>query len=91
VTNGPPQNGGPPGGTPGGGGGGGPPPPGGPPDPELPIGDFEGSNALWKLFGEQAKSHDEATIQTLKTDMDGLLIFVCSYFVHACGSGHTDP
>jgi hypothetical protein len=55
------------------------------------IGDFEGSaNALWTLFGEQAKNHDEATIQTLKKDMDGLLTFVCSYSVHAYGLGHAD-
>jgi hypothetical protein len=56
------------------------------------IGDFEGSaNALWTLFGEQAERHDKATIQTLKEDMDGLLIFVCSYSVYAYGFSHADP
>ena len=41
------------------------------------IGDFDGSsNALWTLYGKEAKSHDEARIQTLKKDMDGVLIFV---------------
>ena len=41
------------------------------------IGDFDGSaNPLWSLYGEEAKSHDEARIQTLKDDMDGVLIFV---------------
>ena len=42
--------------------------------------DFDdSSNALWSLYGTEAKSYDEATIQTLKGDMDGVLIFVCSY------------
>ncbi|KAI0247229.1 hypothetical protein BJV78DRAFT_1247537 [Lactifluus subvellereus] len=36
------------------------------------IGDFDDSaNALWTLYGKEAKSHDEARIQTLKEDMDG--------------------
>ena len=47
---------------------------------EVPmIGDFEGSaNALWTIYGKEAKSHDEARIHTLKDDMDGVLIFVRS-------------
>jgi len=45
------------------------------------IGDFDGSaNALWTLYGKEAKSHDEARVQTLKDDMDGVLIFVRPYF-----------
>ena len=41
------------------------------------IGDFDDSaNALWTLYGKEAKSHDEACIETLKDDMDGVLIFV---------------
>jgi len=48
------------------------------------IGDFEGSaNALWTLYRNEAKSHDESRIQTLKDDMDGVLIFVRSYVIHA--------
>jgi hypothetical protein len=44
------------------------------------IGDFDdGANALWTLYGKEAKSHDQSRIQTLKEDMDGVLIFVCSY------------
>ncbi|KAH9985034.1 hypothetical protein BJV77DRAFT_1188046 [Russula vinacea] len=40
------------------------------------IGDFDGSaNALWTLYGKEAKSHDDAQIHTLKDDMDGVLIF----------------
>ncbi|KAI0289900.1 hypothetical protein B0F90DRAFT_1633474, partial [Multifurca ochricompacta] len=40
------------------------------------IGDFDDSaNALWTLYGKEAKSHDQARIQTLKDDMDGVLIF----------------
>ena len=43
------------------------------------IGDFDGSaNALWTLYRTEAKSLDEARIQTLKDDMDGVLIFVRS-------------
>ena len=48
------------------------------------IGDFYGStNPLWSLYGKEAKSHDEARIQPLKEDMDGVLIFVRPYFVCA--------
>ena len=48
------------------------------------IGDFDGSaNALWSLYGTEAKSRDESQIQTLKDDMDGVLIFVSSHFVHS--------
>lgn len=47
------------------------------------IGDFDGSaNALWTLYGKEAKSYDNARIQTLKHDMDGVLIFVRSYYIH---------
>jgi len=48
------------------------------------IGDFDDSaNALWTLYGKEVKSHDEASIQTLKDDMDGALIFVRLYSVYA--------
>jgi hypothetical protein len=51
------------------------------PEEKRMIGDFGGSaNALWTLYGKEAKSHDEARIQTLKDDMDGVLIFVRSLF-----------
>jgi hypothetical protein len=41
------------------------------------IGDFDDSaNALWSLHLKETKSHDEARIQSLKDDMDGVLIFV---------------
>ena len=55
------------------------------------IGDFDGSaNALWSLYGKESKSYDEARIQPLKDDMDGVLIFVRPYFVCACnGFGHS--
>ncbi|KAI0281954.1 hypothetical protein BGY98DRAFT_155323 [Russula aff. rugulosa BPL654] len=46
--------------------------------PEEPrmIGDFDGSsNALWTLFRDEAKSHDDAKIVTLKDDMESSLIF----------------
>ena len=38
----------------------------------------EDANDLWSLYGKEAKSHDEARIETLKDDMDGVLIFVRS-------------
>ncbi|KAH9036528.1 hypothetical protein EDB85DRAFT_2288247 [Lactarius pseudohatsudake] len=40
------------------------------------IGDFDdNANALWSLHVKEAMSHDEARIQTLKDDMDSVLIF----------------
>jgi len=55
------------------------------PEEKRMIGDFDSSaNALWALYGKGAKSHDEAQIQPLKEDMDGVLIFVRPYFVHTC-------
>jgi len=46
------------------------------------MGDFDGSaNALWTLYGKEAKSYDNSRIQTLKDDMDGVLIFVRSYLL----------
>ncbi len=56
------------------------------------IGDFDGSsNALWTLFRDEAKSHDDARINSLKDDMESALIFVrlnpiCTYN----GLGRTD-
>jgi hypothetical protein len=48
------------------------------------IGDFDGSaNEFWKLYRDEAKSHDDARIDTLKEGMESALIFVRSYFVHA--------
>jgi hypothetical protein len=55
-------------------------------EPEEPrmIGDFDGSaNEFWKLYRDEAKSHDDAQINTLKEGMDSALIFVCSHSVHA--------
>jgi hypothetical protein len=49
--------------------------------PEEPrmIGDFDGSaNEFWKLYRDEAKSHDDARISTLKEGMDSALIFVRS-------------
>ena len=56
------------------------------------IGDFDGSsNTLWTLFRDEAKSHDDARINTLKDDMEGSLIFVRSYPVcRYDGLGCTD-
>jgi hypothetical protein len=44
------------------------------------IGDFDdNANAMWSLHLGEAKSHDEARINSLKDDMDGVLIFVRAY------------
>ena len=56
------------------------------PESEEPrmIGDFDGSaNEFWKLYRDEAKSHDDARINTLKEGMDSALIFVRSYLVRA--------
>ena len=48
------------------------------------IGDFDGSaGEFWKLYRDEAKSHDDARINTLKEGMDSALIFVRSYSSHA--------
>jgi hypothetical protein len=48
------------------------------------IGDFDGSaNEFWKLYRDEAKSHDDATISTLKDGMDSALIFVSFIFCSA--------
>jgi Family of unknown function (DUF6535) len=50
--------------------------------------DFDDSaNPLWSLYEKEAKNRDEAQILTLKDDMDGVLIFVCIYFL----SAHCQP
>ncbi len=56
------------------------------------IGDFDGSaNALWTLYGKEAKSYDNSRINTLKDDMDGVLIFVRPYSIRTYyRPGHTD-
>jgi hypothetical protein len=62
--------------------------------PERPrmIGDFDGSaSELWKLFKDEAKSHDDARIYSLKEDMESALIFVRSYSLCAYyGLSHAD-
>jgi hypothetical protein len=48
--------------------------------------DFDDSaNALWSLYQKEAKNRDEAQIQTLKDDMDGVLIFVCTHYLPVSG------
>jgi hypothetical protein len=42
--------------------------------------DFDdGANALWSLYGKEAKGYDEAWVQKLKDDMDGVLLYVCAH------------
>ena len=51
-------------------------------EPEEPrmIGDYDGnSKGLWKLFRDEAKSHDGVQTNTLKDDMGNSLVFVRSY------------
>jgi hypothetical protein len=52
-------------------------------EPDEPrIRDFDGSaSEFWKLFRDEAKSHDDAQISTLKEGMDSALIFVRSYSI----------
>jgi hypothetical protein len=51
-------------------------------DPSKEREDFDDSaNALWSLYEKEVKNRDEAQIQTLKDDMDGVLIFVCTYLL----------
>ena len=39
--------------------------------------DFDdGANALWSLYGKEAKTHDEARFESVAKDMDGVLVFV---------------
>ena len=39
--------------------------------------DFDdGANALWTLYGKEAKTHDEARFESVAKDMDGVLVFV---------------
>jgi hypothetical protein len=41
--------------------------------------DFDdGANAFWSLYGKEALGHDKSRFQSLATDMEGLLLFVCS-------------
>jgi len=55
-----------------------------PPEEPHMIGDFDGSaSEFWKLYRDEAKSHDDARINTLKEGMDSALIFVRSYSVCA--------
>jgi hypothetical protein len=39
----------------------------------------DSANGLWSLYATEAESHDEATVGTVKDNMDGALIFVRSY------------
>ena len=39
----------------------------------------DSANDLWSLYVKEAESHDEATSETVKENMDGALIFVGLY------------
>ena len=55
------------------------------------IGDFNGSStAFWTLFRDETKGHDDARINTLKDDMDGVLIFVRLYPIYSSEPSHVD-
>ncbi|KAH8989949.1 hypothetical protein EDB86DRAFT_2807579, partial [Lactarius hatsudake] len=44
--------------------------------PHSERGDFDdGANALWSLYCKRAQIHDEAHLQSLARDMDGVLLF----------------
>ena len=39
--------------------------------------DFDdGANALWCLYAEEAKTHDQSRFESMVKDMDGVLVFV---------------
>jgi len=40
----------------------------------------DGADKLWSLYEDVAKRHDEVRIRALKTDMDGIPVYVCEYF-----------
>ncbi|KAI0286712.1 hypothetical protein BGY98DRAFT_8516 [Russula aff. rugulosa BPL654] len=51
------------------------------------IGDFDGTaSKFWKIFKNEANSHDDARINTLKEGMDNAPIFIRSYSYSACAS-----
>ena len=39
----------------------------------------DSGNGLWALYEKAVKSRDKVQIEALKDDMDGVLIFVCTY------------
>ena len=42
--------------------------------------DFDdGADALWTIYGREAKAHDEAEFLNLAADMEGVLVFVRVY------------
>jgi hypothetical protein len=44
------------------------------------VEDFgDSANDLWSLYVKEVKNFDKATVETIKDDMDGTLIFVRSY------------
>lgn len=61
--------------------------------------DFDdGANALWSLYGKEAKTHDEARFLSLKADMDGVLLFaglfsavLTSFLVQSIQNLRVDP
>ncbi|KAI9456380.1 hypothetical protein BJY52DRAFT_1212963 [Lactarius psammicola] len=61
--------------------------------------DFDdGANALWSLYGKEAKAHDEARFLSLKDDMDGVLLFaglfsavLTSFLVQSLQNLQVDP
>lgn len=36
----------------------------------------DGADALWSLYGREAKTYDEAQFESVAKDMDGVLVFV---------------
>ncbi|KAI9439395.1 hypothetical protein BJY52DRAFT_1195723 [Lactarius psammicola] len=61
--------------------------------------DFDdGANALWTLYGKEAKTHDEARFLSLAADMDGVLLFaglfsvvLASFLVQSIQNLQVDP
>ncbi|KAN0133845.1 hypothetical protein V8E53_008340 [Lactarius tabidus] len=63
------------------------------------IGDFnDNANSMWSLHLDEAKSHDEARIHSLKDDMEGVLIFaglfsaaLTSFLIDSVSNLQVDP
>jgi len=45
-----------------------------------PSKDFDySSNELWSMYGNVAERYDESRIRSLKDDMDGIPVYVCTF------------
>jgi hypothetical protein len=43
--------------------------------------DEAATSKLWGVYVLEAEKYDKALVESWRSDMEGMLIFVCSYFV----------